>query len=75
MDQMIYYEAPEHEGQGEILHYGMGDMIEVFGDKKTTQLLSGNAVWHAGGLAVCMRHAAQERLQAAMETGAFFDAD
>ena len=75
MEHLIYHETPDSEGNGEILHYGVGDMMEVFGDEKTTQLLSGNAVWHAGGLAVCMRHAAQERLQAAMERGEFFDAD
>lgn len=73
MENLIYHETPEHEGQGDVLHYGIGDMHEVFGHAKTRALLNGEAVWHAGGLAVCMRHAAQERLQDAMAGGAYFE--
>lgn len=72
MEHLIYHETPEHEG--DVLHYGMADMHEVFGPAKTAALLSGKAVWHGGGLAVCMRHAAQEKFQRALEDGDYFDA-
>jgi len=68
---LIYTETPEDEGHGKVWHYGLGDMREVFGPESTNRLAAGKVVWHKGGLAVNMRHAAQEALQAAFESGEF----